>query len=1306
MEGPGPHSECFYISYGHIILMRTTIFVLVLVALFGVVSALPPAFEGVCDTPSGPCHVTNCAQLQEIHVDCLAGNCGRLYVLDNDIDCSATRPGNPGYSTSIWDTTYPYGDDSIWHNNIVVYGEEYGFHPIGIHFYSFVLGWTINKPFNGSFDGRGHKISDLYMHIFPHSTERPYRQYGLFGYVSKPGCTFGVDCPAIKNVTLENFEVYGDVFRMVGGPYNGLGTLVGVIHNAAVSDIRTINATVNGGTGGGSIGGMVGTATGVTFDRCSFNGTINYEVNNNDVNLVPPYLGGLVAYLENGAIRDSNVTAIVNSTTAPWSGGLVGWNGGSYGSNITNCHVTGKVGGWLFVGGLLGTSGGTVTRSSFAGDVSSGSVNNVGYYIGGLIGLGSGNISDCSASGSVTSPPISNDARDVGGLIGAFVEGNLNNCTVTTTVVGTRSLGGLIGSATSRASISNSSAIANVSGNGDTIGVLIGGNEANVINCFALGNASGNNNVGGLAGYNLGRIDNSYAVANVTAVGSNSGGLVGYGNPGVINNSYAIGNIRANGNAGGLIGRGVGSVISNSYAAGTVATQSYHVGGLVGEGNGITLSNSYWDLCRTGQRRCVGNQCDTPAGCYPENTFSNPNSAYFYGYGNAPMNSWMQPPWSSACGASGYPKLPSVDASACRAGPETACALDPWGELDVTYYGSDRFVGKDIFSTVALTYGCTDGDCGDAIAILDPWLSGGVISSVISNPQMPFLVAYSFPPASAGKYMKVTSRPGQSCFQIMNSIPGGGIMVPRGTVQAGDKYDIWDILTECQAAPLVIINSINITPSVAALNQDAVCIVNANSTATSVHFTVTDPLGNKALDDTSGVQNGNDWASPQFNLDKAGIWTCAATALESTGRPATASATIRPGAKGIMPMNSGTPFYTIDSNPAGKSDVGCLGQMRNGSSCTVQWDFNATGEAGTAWEFFGMGNESDNFIFNNSGSKIFCAPIVESRHFIVTITGQMYTYYPDNDIDGFGDSNPANALDSASPTPPEGYVTDNTDCNDANPAIHPGATEICNGVDDNCDVIVDKISKGDVLVSVCPGTPTGEPALQLSFSSSCEGNTVTVTSDGKDIADVRVTIGDSIYRTDYSGTTKFNGCGNTVAIHASKDGYRAADSTQTLIPCAECAVPVQPPVTPPTPPGCKAPACCGSDNDCADTYRCAREAGAATGKCVQITGCGLVANHKLTPWECGGIGCPECAAGSSCTNHVCMEANVTQPPLVKPPVVEPPPITQAVVNNTLPFLLILLLLVLAIVLYLRRKKGKKPDEAAPPKKPAKGGKPQ
>ncbi|MEW6079601.1 MAG: MopE-related protein [Thermodesulfobacteriota bacterium] len=63
------------------------------------------------------------------------------------------------------------------------------------------------------------------------------------------------------------------------------------------------------------------------------------------------------------------------------------------------------------------------------------------------------------------------------------------------------------------------------------------------------------------------------------------------------------------------------------------------------------------------------------------------------------------------------------------------------------------------------------------------------------------------------------------------------------------------------------------------------------------------------------------------------------------------------------------------------------------------------------------------------------------------------TYYRDGDIDGYGDA--AASLDAASQ--PQGYVTDDTDCNDASAAVNPGATEACNDtIDNDCDGQVDE----------------------------------------------------------------------------------------------------------------------------------------------------------------------------------------------------------------------------------------------------------
>ena len=61
-------------------------------------------------------------------------------------------------------------------------------------------------------------------------------------------------------------------------------------------------------------------------------------------------------------------------------------------------------------------------------------------------------------------------------------------------------------------------------------------------------------------------------------------------------------------------------------------------------------------------------------------------------------------------------------------------------------------------------------------------------------------------------------------------------------------------------------------------------------------------------------------------------------------------------------------------------------------------------------------------------------------------------FYPDTDMDGYGDINDPGIM---SCTAPVGHVDNNWDCNDGDPAINPDAQEICNGIDDDCDADVD-----------------------------------------------------------------------------------------------------------------------------------------------------------------------------------------------------------------------------------------------------------
>ncbi len=68
-------------------------------------------------------------------------------------------------------------------------------------------------------------------------------------------------------------------------------------------------------------------------------------------------------------------------------------------------------------------------------------------------------------------------------------------------------------------------------------------------------------------------------------------------------------------------------------------------------------------------------------------------------------------------------------------------------------------------------------------------------------------------------------------------------------------------------------------------------------------------------------------------------------------------------------------------------------------------------------------------------------------------TVEMVTAYIDRDGDGYGDDSTTLRTCGGLPV---GYVTvQSRDCDDADPLRHPGARETCNGIDDDCDGLVD-----------------------------------------------------------------------------------------------------------------------------------------------------------------------------------------------------------------------------------------------------------
>ena len=119
------------------------------------------------------------------------------------------------------------------------------------------------------------------------------------------------------------------------------------------------------------------------------------------------------------------------------------------------------------------------------------------------------------------------------------------------------------------------------------------------------------------------------------------------------------------------------------------------------------------------------------------------------------------------------------------------------------------------------------------------------------------------------------------------------------------------------------------------------------------------------------------------------------------------------------------------------------------------------------------------------------------------------SYYPDGDSDGFGLTS---GLLSRCAAPP-GYVTVGGDCNDASGTIRPGATETCDGVDQDCDgAIDDGAVGGSSWYPDLDGDGFGDPAASITSCTTppsgyiaaagdCDDTRVAINPDGTEVCD-------------------------------------------------------------------------------------------------------------------------------------------------------------------------------------------------------------
>ncbi|MDG6220719.1 MAG: GLUG motif-containing protein, partial [Candidatus Thermoplasmatota archaeon] len=346
----------------------------------------------------------------------------------------------------------------------------------------------------------------------------------------------------------ETYTVENDIVMGVTNPASMWGTspTQGAGFMPVAYDTDPLDPNFTGANFTGSLDGRNHTISGLYINRP----TLNYT--------------GLFGYIS-GTVRDvglSNVEIIGLES--------VGSIAGSAGNVVvTNSYATGNVDGSFTVGGLMGAVYGP---ASIIDDChSAGNVRGANDLVGGLFGV-------CYA-------PV-NGSHSLANVFGASV------------------LGGLVGA--SYVSVNNSHATGAVTGTGNTIGGLVGGNNpgALIYNSHATGNVEGDTTVGGLVGISSGPVSDCYATGNATATGQYAGGLVGR-NQNTVNNSHATGNVSGTDFVGVLVGRNDGGIVNNSQALGTAVGDSY-VGGLVGYNDGGVLNNSHSTGNTTGNNMYAG----------------------------------------------------------------------------------------------------------------------------------------------------------------------------------------------------------------------------------------------------------------------------------------------------------------------------------------------------------------------------------------------------------------------------------------------------------------------------------------------------------------------------------------------------------------------------------------------------------------------------------------------------------------------------------------------------------------------------
>ena len=328
--------------------------------------------------------------------------------------------------------------------------------------------WT-SIIFDGTFDGGGHKISNITI-----TTAN-----------SKANAMFRLGGGVYKNL-------YIDAITNIQPDISGVGALIGrrdnsnvCLSNLVIDNVHITNATIKGKE---QVGGIIGTAN-------AYVSTSGYEDGiNTEVQIINSSFGG-------------SVTGVSDTV-----GGIIGYGVNSSKVTVDNCQVNATVnGGAKNTGGVIGY---TKVLTNVTRTTVSGSVTGSSSQVGGVVGLAQTTkltVKNCIVTANVKSEATGTSATDAcaGGIVGqSEIATDIINCSVAANVGGIafgRYIGGVVGYyTTGTLRIENVSFVGNVdnksNGGGGLVGFLYSG-TVDINKCVVNASVTGSgNHKGGLIG--------------------------------------------------------------------------------------------------------------------------------------------------------------------------------------------------------------------------------------------------------------------------------------------------------------------------------------------------------------------------------------------------------------------------------------------------------------------------------------------------------------------------------------------------------------------------------------------------------------------------------------------------------------------------------------------------------------------------------------------------------------------------------------------------------------------------------------